>query len=113
MKSFSLPYARCFALLICFLWFTGSCDYLRKKFATINDRAIGQCLCLCDDDNDIEMAMSCMHAYLPTITSATMRDYVESHPEKFTVTSTSTDGGDGIEAAESALALVLKRLDPL
>ena len=42
-----------------------------------------------------------------------MRDYVESHPEKFTVTSTSTDGGDGIEAAESALALVLKRLDPL
>lgn len=42
-----------------------------------------------------------------------MKDCVESHPEKFTVISTSTDGGDGIEAAESALAVVLKRLDPL
>ena len=59
------------------------------------------------------MALSCMHVYLPMITSNTMKDCVESHPEKFTVISTSTDGGDGIEAAESALAVVLKRLDPL
>jgi len=27
------------------------------------------CVCLCDDDNDLDTALSCGHSYVPSITS--------------------------------------------
>jgi transcriptional antiterminator Rof (Rho-off) len=74
---------------------------------------MGQCLCLCDDDNDIEMALSCLHAYLPLISSESMEDCVKLHPANFTVISMSKNMEDGVEATEKALALVLERINSL
>ncbi|KAL7523805.1 hypothetical protein ACHAXR_000337, partial [Thalassiosira sp. AJA248-18] len=34
--------------------------------------------CLCDDDNDIEMALACRAAYLPSVTSESIRNLVSS-----------------------------------
>lgn len=90
---------------------SGSCDYLRKMFSSNCDTKLGQCLCLCDDDNDIEMALSCLHVYIPLISSESMEECVKSHRAKFTVASISKNCNDGVEATEKALAQVLDRLN--
>ena len=41
-------------------------------------------LCLCDDDNDVEMALACHHAYLPDIASHSMRETIRHYPRHFT-----------------------------
>ena len=41
-------------------------------------------LCLCDDDNDVEMALACHHAYLPDIASQSMRETIRHYPRHFT-----------------------------
>jgi hypothetical protein len=67
-----------------------------------------RCLCLCDDDNDLEMALSCFHTFVPIVTSVSMDNAIQSHPGKFTVTSLL--GGDGMDATEKALTLVLEQI---
>jgi len=43
-------------------------------------------ICICDDDNDLEMAMACSHAYLPSIGAKTMKEIVSRQPSHFTQT---------------------------
>jgi hypothetical protein len=43
------------------------------------------CICLCDDDNDIEMAVACRHAFLPSVASDRMRRTVQTHASHCTV----------------------------
>jgi len=38
-----------------------------------------------DDDNDIELALAVSRAYLPSITSESMREMVNIYPDHFTV----------------------------
>lgn len=75
------------------------CKYLAKKFCgdynngndisnTLLDR---YCVCLCDDDNDMEMALSCRHAYIPSVTSNTMANTIRKVPKQFTVTCHNND----------------------
>lgn len=37
---------------------------------------------LCDDDNDLELAMSCRLAFVPFATSKGMSDLISKHPRK-------------------------------
>ncbi|KAG7365433.1 haloacid dehalogenase-like hydrolase [Nitzschia inconspicua] len=67
-------------------------------------------VCLCDDDNDLEMAEACGHAYIPEISSQSMKEIIGRYPDHFTQT-----GGEGMElqgheSTEAALLLVSKRL---
>jgi len=43
-------------------------------------------VCVCDDDNDIEMALACSHAYVPALTSGTMEETIRKNPTQFTQT---------------------------
>eukprot|EP00531_Pseudo-nitzschia_arenysensis_P004155 CAMPEP_0116132338 /NCGR_PEP_ID=MMETSP0329-20121206/9491_1 /TAXON_ID=697910 /ORGANISM="Pseudo-nitzschia arenysensis, Strain B593" /LENGTH=477 /DNA_ID=CAMNT_0003626839 /DNA_START=52 /DNA_END=1482 /DNA_ORIENTATION=+ len=43
-------------------------------------------VCMCDDDNDLEMALACQHAYLPDISSKSMSATVSKFPDHFTTT---------------------------
>jgi hypothetical protein len=58
-------------------------------------------ICLCDDDNDLEMALACQHAYLPDISSQSMLEITQKYPKHFTIpfatttTTTTTNDGDG------------------
>lgn len=47
-------------------------------------------VCMCDDDNDLEMALACQHAYLPDIASESMRETIEKFPDHFTITFSDT-----------------------
>jgi hypothetical protein len=98
-------------------FYGGSCLYLATKFFPDEEQKEAEqllqdhAICLCDDDNDLEMAMGCGHAYVPQISSASMKDVIDRYPEHFTQT-----GGEGIElngtdSSEAALLLVLKKLN--
>lgn len=92
-----------------------SCLYVASKFFPESKGGPTKLLkhhsvCLCDDDNDLEMAIACGHAYIPEISSSSMKDIIDRHPDHFTQT-----GGEGTElsgtaAAEAALLLVLEHL---
>lgn len=56
------------------------------------------CICLCDDDNDIEMALACHHAFLPSVASDSMLQTISEHPNQCTVAN----------GADEALQLALK-----
>ena len=43
-------------------------------------------MCICDDDNDIEMALACSHAYIPALTSESMVECIKNNPSKLTQT---------------------------
>ena len=43
-------------------------------------------VCMCDDDNDLEMALACQHAYLPDVASESMRETIAEFPDHFTTT---------------------------
>lgn len=66
------------------------------------------CVCLCDDDNDLEMAVSTLHAYIPNISSESMRRQIELQPSQFTVTDSK---GNGIEGTERSLDAILGKLN--
>lgn len=118
-----------------------SCEYLAKKFLNNDDNQKShsdddatatsnriqhptlsslllstQCLCICDDDNDIEMALACYHAYIPCITSNTMAQTIKEHSNHFTVTipsSQTNNDNDNVDytiSTEMALHLVLQRI---
>lgn len=57
---------------------------------------------IADDDNDIELALAVRKAYLPSITSESMRLAVEAMPEKFQVAKTCT-----VWATEEILKILL------
>jgi hypothetical protein len=64
-------------------------------------------VCLCDDDNDISMALACQHAYCPQVTSDSMLEVIDKNPGHFTVFQDS----EGTKASERALTLLLERLE--
>jgi hypothetical protein len=43
-------------------------------------------MCICDDDNDMEMALACNHAFIPALTSGSVDDAARKNPDKFTRT---------------------------
>jgi len=59
---------------------------------------------MCDDDNDIEMAQACRHAFLPSLTSESMVDSVGKNPAHFTVTcNNDTEETKATDAAVQAI----------
>ena len=92
-----------------------SCQYLAEKFCPdLNDETLLRfhAVCLCDDDNDIEMASACSHAYIPDITSPNMAAAIVKSPEQFTVTGGVDLKKEGPVASEAALMLILDLLRP-
>ena len=98
------------------------CLYLAKKFFPEDCAAHGRssggrsapedflsrhAVCLCDDDNDLEMALACSHAYLPDVSSATMGDAIQNsrYEGRFTVTRSSSI--EGINASDLALETIV------
>jgi hypothetical protein len=88
-----------------------SCSYLAERFCGSQEALGTRCVCLCDDDNDLEMALACGHAFVPSITSESMAEAVQRHRDRFTVTASMADGGgivvEGTNATEAALERVL------
>jgi 3-deoxy-D-manno-octulosonate 8-phosphate phosphatase KdsC-like HAD superfamily phosphatase len=68
-------------------------------------------VCLCDDDNDLEMAMTCGHAYIPEVSSASMKEIVDRYPDHFSQTGGEGTELSGPESTEVALKLILQKLD--
>ena len=66
--------------------------------------------CLCDDDNDIEMALACGAAYLPSVTSESIRNMVNSQVGNLVVTEDTDNGIVESLATEAALEAILKEL---
>jgi hypothetical protein len=64
-------------------------------------------LCLCDDDNDLEMALACRHAFVPGISSGSMAEIVNENGNKITVTGGTEELEEGTSATERALAAVM------
>ena len=64
-------------------------------------------LCLCDDDNDLEMALACKRAFVPGISSTSMAQVIEKNAIKITVTGGIGDLDEGTSATERALDGVL------
>jgi len=80
---------------------------------TDNNPLKTSCVCLCDDDNDLEMASACNHAYIPSITSTSMKRVIDTNPSQFSVTcdtSENEDVGAMVKATEDALSLILERV---
>ena len=78
-------------------------------------------VCVCDDDNDLQMAFACHHAYIPGISSSSMAQAIQDNPDHFTLTGSGGGGGsssgssddseiDGTKATEIALELILERI---
>ena len=86
------------------------CDYLIRKFfpcSNGNDESItlkSHAYCLCDDDNDVEMALACRTAYLPSVTSESMRRLAS---ESKNVIVTETEERKESLATEAALEMIL------
>jgi len=74
--------------------------YLMSKFGGNTNGS--DSIFMCDDDNDIELAKAVSKAYLPSITSDSMRQFSETNPEKFVVASRKS-----VWATEEILHIVL------
>ena len=66
-------------------------------------------VCMCDDDNDLEMALACQHAYLPDIASDSMRNTIAKFPDHFTTTFRYEKSGD--ENEENAESIIVQETD--
>jgi hydroxymethylpyrimidine pyrophosphatase-like HAD family hydrolase len=75
--------------------------YLMQKFGGNTDGT--DSVFMCDDDNDIELAQAVSKAYLPSITSDSMRHFAEHNPEKFVVAKKKS-----VWATEEILQILLK-----
>lgn len=86
------------------------CAYLLRKFlGNHDDETISlksHALCLCDDDNDVEMALACRKAYLPSITSESMKK-LASENRDMVVTENVDEGTVESLATEAALEMIL------
>lgn len=94
------------------------CQYLAEKFCPdLNEETLlhQHAVCLCDDDNDVEMASACGHAYIPDISSENMAALIEKYPDHFTLTWGHATAHSGPAASEAALSLILERFhdDPV
>ena len=67
-------------------------------------------VCVCDDDNDLEMALACKHAFVPGISSESMAQVLMKNSDQITVTGGIGDLDEGTGATERALDQVLKSL---
>jgi hydroxymethylpyrimidine pyrophosphatase-like HAD family hydrolase len=92
------------------------CLYLAQKFfcdsmadTVANKFVANHAVCMCDDDNDLEMAMACKHAYIPEISSQSMKDIIDKYPERFTQTGGGEKELSGTDSSEFALALILEK----
>lgn len=69
-------------------------------------------MCICDDDNDVDMALACSQAHVPAKTSNSMAETMRNNPTKFT--QTCEQGITSTAATEAALDLIVeKALRPL
>lgn len=64
-------------------------------------------VCLCDDDNDLEMAVACRHAYIPDVSSKSMAEIIKARPKHFTQTGGEGADLEGPSASEAALSMLL------
>ena len=60
-----------------------SCKYIANEFGF---NITTESVCICDDDNDIEMALACSHSYIPSLTSKTMIETLSKNQSNFTQT---------------------------
>lgn len=69
---------------------------------------------MCDDDNDLEMAMACGKAFLPSISSETMKRAAQDYPNKIIIcASTSTSASQPVKetkATEVALMAAIEEM---
>jgi hypothetical protein len=65
---------------------------------------------MCDDDNDLEMALACNHAYIPEVSSASMAQTIAEYPNHFTQTGGEGAPHSGTAATDAALAAILERV---
>ena len=95
-------------------------EYLVQRFLRQNEEQQDESVslkthayCLCDDDNDIEMALACKAAYLPSITSESIRRLVNSPSQGGGKLMVMDDADKGIVeslATEAALDAIIKEL---
>lgn len=43
-------------------------------------------VCICDDENDVEMALAASHSYIPSLTSKTLMETLSKNQSNFTKT---------------------------
>jgi hydroxymethylpyrimidine pyrophosphatase-like HAD family hydrolase len=87
------------------------CQYLGEKlFPDVPKDFIlsKNSVCLCDDDNDIEMASAVRHAFIPSLHSKTMEQVIQKNQEHFTETYKRDSSGSGTGASDLALRLILE-----
>eukprot|EP01082_Thalassiosira_pseudonana_P003932 g2661.t1 g2661 contig12:565928-567211(+) len=99
-----------------------ACDYLIQRFLGGDEaREVSlktHAFCLCDDDNDIEMAQACRTAFLPSVTSESIQRIVDSQIDnddgdangKLIVTEDVDRNCTETRATEAALELILDEL---
>lgn len=65
---------------------------------------------MCDDDNDLEMALACRHAFVPGVSSTSMARVILDNPNQITSTGGPGLSAEGTTATEAALDLVLENV---
>ena len=91
------------------------CEYLVKRFLGDNAELKMNAYCMCDDDNDIEMASACRTAFLPSVTSESIREMAESQNKdkeqgKLVIVEDFDNGIVDTAATERALEMILEEL---
>jgi hypothetical protein len=95
-------------------WSSFSCQYLAERFCPDSEDEtvlLDHTVCICDDDNDVQMASACRHAYIPAITSDHMAAAIKELPDHFSVTGSDHSKSHGTASTEAALSLILARLE--
>ena len=80
-----------------------SCRYIANKLGI--DLSLDSA-CICDDDNDIEMALACTKAYIPALTSGSMQQAIQDNPDKFIPTMQDDSSSTPTLATDEALRLI-------
>lgn len=88
------------------------CEYLAQKFCNSNsDNVLSKhAICFCDDDNDLEMALACNHAFVPGVSSDSMAAVIQANPSQLTATGGPGTDLEGTIATEKALELALQSI---
>jgi len=63
---------------------------------------------LCDDDNDIELAMACIAAYLPSVTSESIRTFATTKNSSLIIMEDTSKGIVESRATEAALEAIIE-----
>ncbi|KAL3915588.1 MAG: hypothetical protein SGARI_008152 [Bacillariaceae sp.] len=85
------------------------CQYLANEWHVNMGK---EAVCICDDDNDLEMAVACSQAFIPALTSTSVEEFVEDNPSKFTKTF-EQGGVSSTKATDAALDLIAANLDAI